>query len=181
MADGSFIALLKTNGGTGPGTLRQCGRSSGAPLEWHHLMLQSPSSTTILRPAYCFLGFHNFDIDTYFTHYLEKVHFDGLLRIFADKTIGDNFVDKHPNFNVETINCLIIHREATLLGTFSKYSYDHHITFFDVKIGEPYWSQMRMVTWWRRDTMWRRSTQFISRNWESLSSLAARSSRLYLL
>ena len=146
MADGSFIALLKTNGGTGPGTLRQCGRSSGAPLEWHHLMLQSPSSTTILRPAYCFLGFHNFD--NIFTHYLEKVHFDGLLRIFADKTIGDNFVDKHPNFNVETINCLIIHREATLLGTFSKYSYNHHITLLMSKLESP---TDHRCGWWPGD------------------------------
>ena len=66
-------------------------------------MLQSPSSTTILRSAYCFLGFHNFDIDRHFTHYLEKVPFDGWLKIFLDKTFGDNFVDKHPNFSVETI------------------------------------------------------------------------------
>ena len=91
------------------------------------------------HPEACLLvlGFHNIDIDTYFTHYLEKVHFDGLLRIFADKTIGDNFVDKHPNFNVETINCLIIHREATLLGTFSKYSYNHHITLLMSKLESP--------------------------------------------
>ena len=57
------------------------------------------------HPEACLLilGFHNFDIDRHFTHYLEKVPFDGWLKIFPDKTFGDNFVDKHPNFSVETI------------------------------------------------------------------------------
>ena len=56
-------------------------RSPGvAPLDVAVAELHNHPEACLLLP-----GFHNFDIDTYFTHYLEKVHFDGLLRIFADK------------------------------------------------------------------------------------------------